>query len=147
MNRYAWVVVATIAMFTFSPRRSQDPLGAVVIALASGLVMAFVLLAIDGTSWLIRKAKRVKYPPLLLAAADGNVHQLKELLRLGANINERGPSAETALMLAARNGRADAVKFLLGNGADRTMSTAKGSTAGSLATRFNHSGIAQLLSE
>ena len=147
MNRYVWVAVATVAMFVFSPRRAQDPLGAAVVALASGVLIALVVLLIDGMRWVVRHAKRSKYPELILAAADGDLQRLESAIRAGESVNVRGPDGETALMLAARNGRSEAVRCLLTNGADRALSTPKGSTATTLAVRFKHDAIARLLSE
>ena len=147
MNRYAWVAVATVAMFIFSPRRAQDPMGAAVISIASGIVIALLVLAVDGIRWLMTRAKKSKYPEVVLAAADGDVRRLEKALAGGANVDERGPNDETALMLAARNGRTEAVEFLLAKGADRAIATPKGSTAAALAARFNHEHIVNLLAK
>ena len=147
MNRYAWVAVATVAMFIFSPRRAHDPMGAAVISIASGLVIALLVLAVDGIRWLMGRAKRSKYSELILAAADGDIQRLEKALAGGAKVDERGPNDETALMLAARNGRTKAVEFLLAKGADRTVATPKGSTAAALAASFNHDHIVNLLSK
>jgi ankyrin repeat protein len=147
MNRYAWVGVATVALFTFSSHRPEDPMGAAVISIASGIVIDLLVLAVDGIRWLTGRTNRSKYPALILAAADGNIQRIEKALAGGANVDERGPNDETALMLAAGNGRTEAVEFLLAKGADRTVTTRKGSTAAALAARFNHAHIANLLSK
>jgi len=147
MNRYVWVAVCTVAMFFFAPRRSQDPLGAAVIAVASGLVVLLVVLAIDFIVKPLRaRAERAKFPALLLAAADGDLAQVESILKSGAPVDQTGPNGETALMLAARNGKLEVARRLLDAGANPSIQTPKGSTAAALAERFNHPELHHLLS-
>lgn len=56
-------------------------------------------------------------PPLLRAAAAGDVDKLDRLLAEGADIGVAGVFGETALAHAAMNGRAEAVRLLIEHGA------------------------------
>ena len=55
---------------------------------------------------------------LSVAAAQGDIERLQELLAKGADPNARGSNNATALMNAVYAGKIDAVKFLISKGAD-----------------------------
>ena len=55
---------------------------------------------------------------LMLAAEDGNIDQVRALLRSGAKVNEAKGSGHTALMLAAGRDHLEIVQTLLKAGAD-----------------------------
>lgn len=59
--------------------------------------------------------------PLIAACELGNLHIVRYLCDLGANVNGRGRQGETPLMAAAAGGELDVVRFLLSRGADSTM--------------------------
>jgi ankyrin repeat protein len=58
---------------------------------------------------------------------------IEALLAAGADVNERGPRGETALMMAAGYGYTPIVRLLLARGADARIVSAKGQTAIELA--------------
>jgi ankyrin repeat protein len=66
---------------------------------------------------------------LVLAAEEGNLAKMKELIKAGASINGRDASQDTPLIGAARENKLEAVKFLLEKGADRSLSNGIGKTA------------------
>lgn len=161
MNRYAWVAVATVAMFIFSPRRAQDPIGAAVISIGSGIVVALVFFVID----FLWKPLRHKYvdprieakkrsrhnerakslPEIVLQAAEGDVQRMQSLMHEGHSADAQGPRGETALMLAARNGHTEVIELLLAGGADPLLKTASGSTAEDIAKTYKNNVCASLL--
>ena len=57
-------------------------------------------------------------PPLMRAAAYGNLDAVHRLLKRGVNVNEAGPLGFTALMVAAGRGHLDVAEALLAAGAD-----------------------------
>ena len=161
MNRYAWVAIATVAMFIFSPRRAQDPMGAAVISIASGIVVTLVFLTIDFL-WKPLKRKYVvprleakkrsrhnerakSMPEIVLQAAEGDVERVQSLLHEGHSADAQGPRGETALMLAARNGHTEIVELLLTEGANPLLKTASGSTAEDIAKTYKNNVCASLL--
>jgi hypothetical protein len=64
-----------------------------------------------------------------LAALEGNLTSIKELIRKGANVNYTNDSGKTVLMLSAERGDSDAVDLLLKNGADPDIQDLNGKTA------------------
>jgi uncharacterized protein len=69
------------------------------------------------------------YTPLLLAAKDGNVAMIKELLAAGADPNAATSHGTTALMFAAAAGSGEGVTALLENHVDIDAKETKGETA------------------
>ena len=53
----------------------------------------------------------------MVAALEGRVDCVKELLDAGADVNHKNKDQDTALLLAAPKGHADIVKILLSAGA------------------------------
>jgi hypothetical protein len=64
--------------------------------------------------------------PLHVAASDGNAELASSLLDVGAQIDSRTKSGETALFCACEAGHASVVKVLLAAGADLWIGTASG---------------------
>jgi ankyrin repeat protein len=61
----------------------------------------------------------VPVPPLCRAARDGDTTRIAELVRSGADVNERGGVNDwTALMHAVHKNQPGAVRMLIGAGAD-----------------------------
>lgn len=120
------------------------PLAAIVIGIAYSniLLIKSSMAEIDSQE---SSDARASYPPLLLAAADGNLEEVSRLLAEGAQVDSRGPAGETALILAARNNRLECVERLLSAGADKHAVTKKNSSAEAVARRFGHSEILALL--
>jgi hypothetical protein len=92
--------------------------------------------------------KKQQLTDLMLAAADGNLTRLSELIQAGADVNARSAIGTTALMYAARNNHPECISALLAAGADRTAATDSGSTALSFARNAGHTeSIAALAKE
>jgi len=157
MNRYVFLLICLALMYWGSPNRKTDPLGALVVTAASGLLLVAVMLLYDFAIRPLWKkvmgdknrslTKKVpeSHSPFLLAAAEGNLEEVTQHLASGADINQRGPAGDTALMLAARNNKLDCIKLLLTRGADASIRTPKKSSAEDVARRFGHSDVADLL--
>ena len=82
---------------------------------------------------------------LMIAAGDGDLMRLKELLASGNDVNARSGIGTTALMYAAKNGHATVVETLLAAGANVSVVSEKGSTALHLAEKSHHAAIVRLL--
>jgi ankyrin repeat protein len=67
--------------------------------------------------------------PLLIAADEGDVERVKELLKGGANVYQRARGGETALMIAASQGHLPVSEVLIKEGLDVDMISAHGLTA------------------
>jgi ankyrin repeat protein len=65
---------------------------------------------------------------LHLAALDGDVSLVRELIEHGADINAQTGAGQTALWYACYSGNVDAIKELLANGADHTITNHDGYT-------------------
>lgn len=74
--------------------------------------------------------------PLVEAARDGDLEQVKTLIDSGVPVDSRGEDGYTALMWAARNGHLPVVRYLLKYGADPRATNSRGSTAYELANMF-----------
>lgn len=83
--------------------------------------------------------------PLMIAAEQGNIRAVEDLLDKGADINERGRSESTALHQAAEMGHIGVVKMLLNRGADVNAKNIKGSTAIASAADNGHTEIVKQL--
>jgi len=146
MNKYVVIGLCLILIFFGQPRRSMDPLGAVVITALIGVILILIALFIDFVIKPIRKKySRRLYPEVCLAAADGHAARVTELVSAGASPNEICPSGATSLMLAAENGHLNAVDALLAAGADPGLTTSKGKTALAIALRLGHKEVAERL--
>lgn len=146
MNKYIFIALALILIFFGQPRRSSDPLGALVITAAIGMILLVIALLMDFVLRpLRRKIQRRRYPEVCIAAEDGKAGRVAELVSAGASPNDAAPSGETPLMLAARNGHLKAVDALLQAGADPGICTANGSTAQAIALSFGHKEVAERL--
>ena len=82
---------------------------------------------------------------LIRAADDGDLAQVKRLVRRGADVNGRDEEGQTALMWAAMWGYVDVMTELMDQGADVTLETKDGSTALSCASVMKHENARQLL--
>jgi ankyrin repeat protein len=82
---------------------------------------------------------------LMTAAKNGQAGLVKDLLGLGAEVNEKDKSGQTAVMKAAENGHDVIVRILLGNGAEANEKDRKGETALTLARAKGHADIVDLL--
>jgi|GEM_PF-1058864 len=66
---------------------------------------------------------------ILTAAMAGDVPTLKKLIEAKADVNERGPRGNTALIYAAQRGHVKAAELLIASGADINAQTVAGWTA------------------
>eukprot|EP00966_Prymnesium_polylepis_P304676 7039264-Prymnesium_polylepis.1 len=84
--------------------------------------------------------------PTMVAAQQGFVGIVHQLLAAGAQVNAATSTGWNALMLAARRGHHDMVQVLLGAGADVNAMAENGATAMTVAEEHGHQRILQLLS-
>ena len=82
---------------------------------------------------------------LLEAAAEGDVKEIRRLLRNGENPNQADEGGITALMDAAAGGHSDTAKVLLDNSADPNQAEEYGWTALMWAATGGHSKVAKVL--
>ncbi|MBI2677057.1 MAG: ankyrin repeat domain-containing protein [Candidatus Yanofskybacteria bacterium] len=86
------------------------------------------------------------YTPLLLAAWDGLLDNVRVLVEAGADINAVSNEGGSALMLAAQRGWREIVEYLLSRGADKTLVDLEGYTALGAAQTMGHLEIVKLIS-
>lgn len=67
--------------------------------------------------------------PLMQASIEGNLEEVKSLIRNGADINAKDKYGDTALMGASREGNLEVVKFLVQKGANINVKNEDGNTA------------------
>ncbi len=80
------------------------------------------------------------------AAGKGNKEEVEHLLAEGIDVDIRNSIGYTALMIAATNGNKEMVQILLDAGADiNAEHCAGGATALSLAFRYGHGDVAEVL--
>jgi ankyrin repeat protein len=82
---------------------------------------------------------------LFKAARAGDIKKVQELLRAGADVDERTDDSQTPLLLAARRGHREVVRVLLEKGADSNAADENGNTALILATKGRHKAVVRLL--
>jgi len=87
-------------------------------------------------------------PPLIIAASMDDVDKIRELIKAGADVNERGAGHwhNTAIMEAAMAGRTNAVKELLNLGAEVNLRNDRGQTALMLAVAWGMDNNTNVLS-
>ena len=82
---------------------------------------------------------------LMIAAEQGDIEKVQNLLANGANVNVRNKVGWTALMFAARNGHTDITRALLAKGADINAKTNESQSARMFAEREGRLEIVNLL--
>ena len=87
-----------------------------------------------------RARNRYDFPPIALAAMNGNADVLRLLIRAGADPQATLPGGESAIMTAARTGDPDAIRVLLAAGADPNVPNEAGQTALMWAAAANNPG-------
>ena len=83
--------------------------------------------------------------PLIEAARDGDLEQLKGHLSAGVPVDSRGDDGYTALMWAARNGHMPVVRYLIKHDADPRATNSRGSSAEELANMFGQYETAKFI--
>lgn len=83
--------------------------------------------------------------PLVKAAAKGDVKTAQQLIKSGADINEKDRYGYTPLLWAVYSNQLEAVKTFIQMGADIESQDVSGSTPLTLAASYNYSDIAELL--
>jgi hypothetical protein len=86
---------------------------------------------------------------LFEAARTGNVAEVRDAIRSGANPNclNSADSGRTPLMSACEQGHVQAVQMLLSNGANPSVEAKDGTTAAHVACHFNRELIVLVLAE
>lgn len=79
------------------------------------------------------------------AIKEGDVCTVRDLLRIGADVNARDRYGQTGLMLAAHAGHHDVIETLLAHGATLNVTAKFGLSALMLAVIAGHTEIARLL--
>lgn len=82
---------------------------------------------------------------LLSAAKDGNVENVRMLLKSGASLTTMDSKNRSPIMIASERGQLDVVKVLIDAKADVNMSQQDGLTATMIASREGHADIVQAL--
>ena len=83
--------------------------------------------------------------PLMIAAMEGNLNSVENLLSAGVSPNARGKRGYTALMLAAARGHDEILERLLEAGAVVNAVSSDGKTALALAALFEHAETVRIL--
>ena len=91
--------------------------------------------------------QEIMYPTLLVAAQNGKVERVKELISKGENVNQIGPSYFTALHWAASGGHHEVCKLLLQAGAYPNGRDWRNDTPMHWAARNGHDDIVDMLSK
>lgn len=125
-----------------------------------GRVLSVALLVVAGIAWLLNlvsrysekdKAKqdevKLGLSPLMLAAADGDIQLVQQLIATGADVNETTKDGTTALMYAARNSHAQVIHLLIAANANLNAKSKSSSTALSIAERFGNQDVIKVLSK
>jgi hypothetical protein len=86
-----------------------------------------------------------EYSPLGIAAANGHVDVMGELLDAGAYIDYQDRFGDSALMAAVRSGSVEAVRLLLSRGARTSLRDADGMTAVDWAERMGRRPVVDAL--
>jgi ankyrin repeat protein len=73
---------------------------------------------------------------LHLAASNGNIDDMRILIRAGSDVNRAGEKGETPLHLAARFGEVEVVRLLLESGANTNIRSEFGKTPLEVAEQF-----------
>ena len=94
-----------------------------------------------------RVRNRYGFPPISLAATNGNAKVLDLLIDAGADPKTSVPGGESVIMTAARTGDPEAIRALLDAGADPNIPNEAGQTALMWAAAANNPGAITLLVE
>ena len=94
-----------------------------------------------------RVRNRYGFPPISLAATNGNANVLDLLIDAGADPKATVPGGESVVMTAARTGEPEAIRVLLDAGADPNIANDAGQTALMWAAAANNPGAIAVLVE
>ncbi|MFO7735610.1 MAG: ankyrin repeat domain-containing protein [bacterium] len=86
-------------------------------------------------------------PPIVKAAAEGDLAQVKNLIKESGSKNKRDHRNRTPLYMASENGRFDVVKYLVEKNASISSSREDGDTPIMAAARNGHEDIVKFLVE
>ncbi len=105
----------------------------------------------EAAKWLLAHGALINrdgnyWSALHYAVFNGHQQLAEYLVANGAQINARSPNGTTPLMIAAREGREDAAKFLLNSGASTQFRNDWGDNALTMAMRYDHYRVGQLVS-
>ena len=85
--------------------------------------------------------------PLIRAAKDGRMEEVKRMLANGHDVNTRGKTGDTALMWAAFYGRKELLQLLIKKGADVDAKDEKGWTSVIVASEQGYPEIIKILGD
>ena len=112
-------------------------------ALRNGDVEAVKNILLANPSWV--NLNLMGFTPLVLASYHNHIGIVKTLLDMGAEVDAKDGSGNTALMGATFKGFEETVKLLLEAGAEVNSINHQGATALTFACTFNQERIAQML--
>lgn len=100
--------------------------------------------------WLLERGARINAPDrqwsaLHYAAFSGNKDLAEYLIGQGADVNARTTNGSSVLMAAAYEGKEELVRLLIEKGADRTVKNDWGDGVLEWAMRYNHLGVARMV--
>lgn len=106
---------------------------------------------LEAVKWLLEHGAALNrdgnyWGALHYAIFNGHAEVARYLLGRGADVNARSPNGSTPLMIAAREGREGLIKDLLEAGADREAKNDWGDSALTLAMRYDHYHLGQMIS-
>lgn len=84
---------------------------------------------------------------LLAASKSGDLPQVRNLVKRGANVKTRSPKNETPLHCAARSGRMSLVRYFVDLGADLDARTLRGASVLRFATQSKNRNLVRWLHE
>ena len=113
------------------------------------MILIFIVCFGCATISKTKEEKTVVNPDVLLlkSARNGNISEVKRLIKEGVDVNTQDNEGRTALMLTSYFGQTEVTKLLLEQGADIEAQDNEGHTALTLATEQGHTDITKLLGE
>lgn len=154
MNKKIKFIVSGLLSFAIADAaNSRTILEATVLGAFQALILgiAALLFVFIKYWWNKRERKDIAEKQLLtrlmIAAADGDIAEVKRLIDAGENTNSQGRSGETALMFAVKNNHLPVVQLLIERGAHLFTKTQLGNTALDLAKKKPNVEIVKILTD
>ncbi|KAK1722764.1 ankyrin repeat-containing domain protein [Colletotrichum acutatum] len=96
-------------------------------------------------SWALNQRNYEGNTPLHIAATQGHLNSVKNLVQLGCDINEANWTGRTALMLASKGGHILTVQYLIDAGSWVNATDRGGDTAMMVAATAGHNNLAAII--
>lgn len=117
------------------------------------LKLALIVITVFIVIYLISSKKSIfedsdksdEFTPLILCSINGDLNAARELIALGADIDELSSKGNTALIYAVRNNHLDLVKLFLENGANKGIISSRNLTAHQTAVKHSFNEIANYI--